>query len=347
MLRRLLQHLLSSSAARSDPEFDSREALSPYLSRGDNESPEQHAVRLRETEVLLGHWANRQNDWRNGTRIREGTLGVPVWDGESLLDKTVLVHDWPGLGDSLNFVRFVRDIKKLGATTIIEARPEAAGLLSRVEGVDRVVMIGSPIPHDFHVPSSTLLLNSLLPALQEASHAGGAAPYLAADPAAIVRWGPRLSQLPHPRIGLSWAGNPTNRNDAIRSVALQSLAPLFDYPRASFVSLQVGAAADQARAMGDVILDLGNELHDLEDTAAAISHLDLVISIDSTVAHLAGGMGKKPIWLLRSAGADRRWDLVSNASHWYPGLRVYSTEHPGVWGDTIARVAADLARFGY
>ena len=346
MLRRLLQRLLSSSSPRTGPEPDSREAISPYLKRGENESAEQHAVRLRETEVLLSHWANCQNDWRNGVRTREGSPDVPVWDGESLQNKTVLVHDWPGLGDSLNFVRFVPDLKSLGATTIIEARPEAASLLSRVEGVDEVVGIGSTASHDFHVPSSTLLLNSLLPALQEASIAGGAAPYLSADPAAIQRWEPRLSQLAHPRIGLSWAGNPTNRNDAIRSVALQSLAPLFEDRRASFVSLQVGAASDQARTMGDSIVDLGNDLHDLEDTGAVITHLDLVISIDSTVAHLAGGMGK-PIWLLRSAGADRRWDLVSNASHWYPGLRVYSTEQPGVWADTISKVAVDLARFGH
>ena len=114
----------------------------------------------------------------------------------------------------------------------------------------------------------------------------------------------------------------------------------------ALVSLQVGAAAQQLDSVGNglPILNLSNDLNDLEETAAVIQHLDLVISVDSTVAHLAGGMGK-PVWLLRSVGADRRWDVAVHPHHWYRGFVIYATQRPGDWSDTLAKVAGDIKRF--
>ena len=336
LLRRLLPWLPSKAAEPAPP---------PYLSRAPEESPDQHAFRLQETGLLIAHWAQVHADWRDGRRTSPVTKGLPVWDGEPLAGKTVLLHDWPGLGDSLNFVRYAMDLKALGATVTLEVRPEAVGLLSRVAGVDNAVTNGIECAFDFHVPGATLLLYSMLNQLHAAAVRGGSEPYLAPLQSRVQAWGARLENLARPRIGIAWAGNPANRNDAIRSIPLRAMAPILASARGAIVSLQVGAASIQLQSLDDSppILDLSGELHDLDETAAVIQHLDLVISVDSTVAHLAGGMGK-PVWLLRSAGADRRWDLATQPGHWYPGLVVYSTEHPGVWADTIERVASDLRR---
>lgn len=317
----------------------------PYLSRTQDESSDRHAFRTHETGMLIAHWAQVHADWRDGRRISPVTNGLPVWDGEPLAGKTVLLHDWPGLGDSLNFVRYARDLKSLGATVLAEVRPEAVGLLSRVTGVDAAVTNGIECEFDFHVPGATLLLYSMLNQLQAAAIHGAAEPYLAPLQSRVRAWGARLDDLHRPRIGISWAGNPVNRNDAIRSIPLQAMAPILESARGAMVSLQVGAASHQLQTLENApaILDLSTDLHNLDETAAVIRHLDLVISVDSTVAHLAGGMGK-PVWLLRSAGADRRWDLAIQPRHWYPGLVIYSTERPGDWADTIAKLASDLAR---
>jgi hypothetical protein len=343
MLRGLLGRLFHP-AKGSDPLTDA--LASPYLERGESESPERHAVRLGETRLLLNVWNRQQQEWLNGVRSYAPAARVPVWDGQPLHGRTVLVHNWPGLGDSLNFVCFVQYLKARGARVIIDVQPPAAALLARVRGVDEVIVDGAgaagddTAARDYTLSAPTLLLHALLPGLQEAAQLGAAQAYLAASPQALARWAPRLSDTPRPRVGLSWAGNPTNRNDAIRSLALPQLGALLGVRHASFVSLQVGAASEQARGDGR-LLDLSAELRDLEDTAAVISQLDLVISVDSTVAHLAGAMGK-PTWLLRSAGADRRWDLVREARHWYPGLRVYGTSQPGAWEKTLARAASDF-----
>ena len=321
-------------------------AHAPYFSRALNETPEQHSFRLNETEMLIVHWAQVHADWRDGRRTGPVTKGLPVWDGESLNGKTVLLHDWPGLGDSLNFVRYANDLKALGATVLLEVRPEAASLLSRVAGVDGAVTSAMECSFDFHVPGATLLLYSMLNHLQASAVLGVAEPYLAPLQSKVQDWSARLSPLRRPRIGLSWAGNPGNRNDAIRSIPLSALSPVIASAQGALVSLQVGAAAQQLDSLGVVapILNLSSDLNDLEDTAAVIQHLDLVISVDSTVAHLAGGMGK-PVWLLRSVGADRRWDVAVHPHHWYRGFVIYATQRPGDWSDTLAKVAGDIKRF--
>jgi hypothetical protein len=284
-------------------------------------------------------------DWHEGHRTSPAAGNAQLWDGEGLEGKTVLVHDWPGLGDSLNFVRYVKDLWKLGAMVYLDVRPEAASLLSRVDGVHAVAEPGLERRFDFHVPGATLLLHSMLNHLQAADLRGQSEPYLTSRDDKVEYWASRLDSLARPRIGLSWAGNPGNRNDAIRSLRLAALAPVLAFKQCSFVSLQVGDACNQVNSLaeGKRILDLSSELADLEETAAVIENLDLVVSIDSTVAHLAGGMGK-PIWLLRSVGADRRWDVAVNPRHWYGGMAIYATTEPGVWEDAIARVASDLGR---
>lgn len=338
MLLQLFRRLLPWFPAKV-----SAPATPPYLLRAPDETSEMHAFRSQETGLLIAHWAQVHADWRDGRRSSHLTNGIPVWDGEPLIGKTVMLHDWPGLGDSLNFVRYASDLKALGATVLLEVRPEAVSLLSRVPGIDGTVTDGMTCSFHFHVPGATLLLFSMLNQLQNAAVNGGAEPYLVPLHSKVQAWGMLLEPLRHPRIGISWAGNPANRNDAIRSIQLKAMAPILASIRGSIISLQVGAAAQQLQYLeaAPPILDLSNELHDLDETAAVIYHLDLVISVDSTVAHLAGGMGK-PVWLLRSVGADRRWDVAVQPKHWYRDLVLYSTELPGDWGAPIARVAGDL-----
>ena len=346
MLRSFFKNLIRPSGdLPRAPGLDSSSLDSPYLERAAGESAGHHALRLQETRMLLKLWEARHREWRAGTRRHRS--GSPAWDGQPLAGRTVLVHDWPGLGDSINFVRFVPWLKKLQAdvNVIAEVQQQALGILGRAPGVDGVALVGNDAAHDYHVPGTTLLWMTMLDGLNEAAERGSAAPYLSVDTAAAARWAPRLADLPRPRIGLCWAGNPANRNDAIRSMPLRNLEPLLRIANRSFVSLQVGAAAVQAGEFGNALFDVTRDIGDLEDTAAIIEQLDLVVSIDSTVAHLAGALGK-PVWVLRSAGADRRWDLVSADAHWYPGLRVFGTAQPGVWTETIPQVCRALAEFG-
>ena len=172
-------------------------------------------------------------------------------------------------------------------------------------------------------------------------------PDLKPDPALAEAWAAKLSASAGGlKVGLVWAGSPTNKNDRYRSVALAQLAPLAAAPGVTFYSLQKGPAASQTATPppGMELIDLTEDLHDFADTAALISNLDLVISVDTAVVHLAGAMGK-PAWVLLAREQDWRWLLTREDTPWYPTLRLFRQRTPGDWPEVIGRVAAALAEY--
>lgn len=264
---------------------------------------------------------------------------VPEWDGSPLDGRAIFVHAEQGLGDSIQFVRYAKLLKARGAgRVIVESSPTATALLGAVDGVDEVVVPGMPIPpFDVHayLMSLPLLLGTTLESIP------AEVPYLIAPARPVAQFvrdtGSGL------RVGLAWAGNALHQRDLIRSLSLETLAPVLGTEGVTFFSLQKGPAARQlATLQGANIVDLDPQLNDLADTAAAIVELDLVIAVDTAVAHLAGALGK-PVWVLLPHVPDWRWMLSRDDSPWYPTMRLFRQPAVKAWVPAIASVARELA----
>jgi Flp pilus assembly protein TadD len=301
--------------------------------------------------LLAGRYAEgwREYEWRWRTRWMAGGargFAAPQWTGEPLEGRTILLHAEQGLGDSLQFCRYAPLISGAGRV-IIEVQPPLKRLMTSLSDAIEVVARGEPLPDfDLHCPLMSLPL-----ALYETSHAIPATiPYLAADPDDAALWRARLSRLAAPRVGLVWAGNSHLGHpafaavDARRSVTLCAMAPLAGVSGVSFISLQKGAPSAQAAdpPAGMVLNDFTARLEDFADTAALIDALDLVISVDTAVAHLAGAMGK-PVWVLNRYDTCWRWLLNRSDSPWYPTLRLFRQPGPGDWDSVMRNVATALA----
>jgi hypothetical protein len=167
-------------------------------------------------------------------------------------------------------------------------------------------------------------------------------PYLHAEPELVAAWAPRLAS-DRLRVGVVWAGNPDHQHDARRSTALGTLLPLGNVPGVQFYSLQKGPASERPRPAGFSLVDLGPDLHDFADTAAVLMHLDLVITVDTSVAHLAGALGR-PVWLMLSHAHDWRWIAGWDHSPWYPTMRIFRQQVANDWSDVVHRIAAELER---
>lgn len=270
----------------------------------------------------------------------------PAWSGEALPGKTLFIHAEQGAGDTLQFARYLPSVlERIGPDgRVVFAVPP--GLPDVLPVQDRVTLVtnGEAMPA-VDVVCPLLSLPHLLGT--DVLDIPAPVPYLRIDPVRSVNWYNAL--LPHAgqlRIGLAWAGNPAHSNDANRSMALTELAPLLELPGLKFFSLQVGErAADIGRlAWQDKLIDLAPHLHDYADTAAALAHLDLLVCVDTSVAHLAGGLGV-PTWLMLPHMPDWRWQLNRADSPWYPGTRLFRQERAGDWSGVVARIAAALADF--
>jgi tetratricopeptide (TPR) repeat protein len=264
-----------------------------------------------------------------------------LWRGDfPLADRTILVSSEQGLGDTIQFARYVPLLARSGATVILEVHPELKSLLSRLPGAAQVVARGEPLSaFDVHCPAGSLPL-----ALKtELPNVPAEIPYLKAEEARVAEWRPRLEALKPPRVALAWAGNPNHANDRNRSIALARLRPLWEAGGARFVSVQREVretdAAELEGARG--ILHLGEELRDLDDTAALLALCDVVMSVDTAVAHLAAAMGR-PTWVLLPFAPDWRWTLDGERSPWYPAARLFRQPQAGDWDSVIARVVAEL-----
>jgi Flp pilus assembly protein TadD len=324
-----------------------REAIAAYREalRLSPDFPDAHN-NLGYALLLVGDFEQgwEEHEWR--WRMQNMAPGVrdfaaPPWRGEPLEGRTLLLHAEQGLGDTLQFCRYASIIARQGRV-VLEVQPPLARLASRMAGVAAVVARGETLPpFDAHLPllSAPRALRTRLETIP--AHT----PYLEPDPAEAAAWRARLAALPGPRVGLVWAGASRDgvpalaAIDARRSAPLAALAPLAEVAGVSFVSLQKGAPAGEATEppAGLILHDFTADLDDFADTAALIANLDLVISVDTSVAHLAGAMGK-PIWLLNRYDTCWRWLLGRDDSPWYPSLRQFRQTAPGDWPDVIERV---------
>jgi tetratricopeptide (TPR) repeat protein len=267
----------------------------------------------------------------------------PRWAGdEDLRGKTLLIHAEQGLGDTLQFCRFVAPVAARGATVVLEVQPALVPLLAGLAGAASVVPAGAPLPpFDRHCP---------LLSLPFALHAGAGgigmdAPYIRPDSGRVARWRQRLGEASRPRVGLAWSGNPGHRNDRNRSASLAAVRPLLE-AAVEVVSLQKEVRdADRALLASDGrIRHFGEELADFADAAALVEAMDVVVAVDTSVAHLAGAMGK-PVWVLLPHGPDWRWQRDREDSPWYPSARLFRQDSPGNWAGVVARVGRELAAF--
>jgi hypothetical protein len=272
--------------------------------------------------------------------VRHGH-GRPLWLGEYPLGrKTILLHAEQGLGDTIQFARYAPLLARGGARVVLEVQPELTGLLARLEGVTQVVARGGKLPaFDVHCP-----LGSLPLALKtDIGSVPAAIPYLAADPERIAHWRPRLDAIPAPRIAIAWAGNAAHANDRNRSVPAALAEALWRDRPQHIVSIQrdLRPGDDDLLRRAGGLQHVGPDLASFADTAAVLALCDLVVTVDTSVAHLAAAMGR-PTWVLLPHAPDWRWTRERETTPWYPDVRLFRQPQHGDWASVIACVSAEI-----
>jgi tetratricopeptide (TPR) repeat protein len=263
----------------------------------------------------------------------------PLWLGsDEIAGKTVLLHGVHGFGDTIQFCRYVPHVVARDARVILEIQEPLRALMGTLPGAAQIMSRGEPLPDfDLHCP----LLSLPLALATRLGTIPAQIPYLRASAQAVTDWNARLG--PRPRIGLAWSGRPEHNNDRNRSMRLSTLfSPLAGYD-ATYVSLQREVRADDAPVLQgrSDILHFGEDLKTYADTAALIENLDLVISVDTSVAHLAGALAK-PVWILLPFIPDWRWLLDRDDSPWYPTARLFRQDETRGWDGVTARVQTAL-----
>ena len=273
-------------------------------------------------------------------------LTQPTWAGEPLAGKTILLVSEQGLGDTLQFARLAGLVKSRGARVLLRCQRALVQLMASFPAVDMLVAEGDPIP-PFDVYSTLLSLPTILGLKLEDVPQIASIPYLRVDPALIDHWRIRLGPRKpgELRVGLVWQGNPTNTHDRNRSIPLASLLPLASVPGIHLVSLQRVNGLDQIEPLRDrlrLTCFSDEPGHDaFQDTAALMSLMDVVVSIDSAPAHLSGAIGVRT-WLLASKTADWRWLLNREDSPWYPTLRIFRQTNANGWSGVVERIVSEL-----
>jgi tetratricopeptide (TPR) repeat protein len=286
-------------------------------------------------------WAEYEYRWRRGSMPQRHT-GRPRWDGSALDGRTILLWCEQGLGDAIQFVRYAALVKDKGGGVVLECPRQLTALLATCPGIDGVVAEGEPLPL-FDVQAPLLSLPGLFGTTLESVPA--AVPYLAAEPERVATWRSRLESIGGFRIGVCWQGNRFLRGDRHRSFPLACLEPLAAVPGVRLVSLQKGPGADQLKTARFAVADLGEDLDPppggFRDTAAVLKWLDLVVSCDSAVAHLAGALGV-PVWIALSTMLDWRWLRGRADTPWYPSARLFRQERLGDWSSVFSRMTGEL-----
>jgi Flp pilus assembly protein TadD len=291
-------------------------------------------------DLLRGNFESgwRGFEWRAkcpGVALRRELL-EPRWSGEDIGGKTILLHAEQGFGDTFQFIRYAPLVAQRGAKVIVESQPDLVNVLKSVPGITEIIPFGEPHPpYDVHIPlmSLPLLFGTTLESIP------ANIPYITARPDRVSDWSIRLGATDRRRVGLAWFGRSTHADDRRRSILLELFAPFADIKSAEFVSLQTAPASSIPSGLN--LHDFSAELRDFQDTAALIANLDLIISVDTSVAHLAGAMNK-PVWLLLPFIPDWRWLLDRNDTPWYPSMKLYRQMSIGDWGRVIAKIADAL-----
>lgn len=295
-----------------------------------------------------GDWraAWPHNEWRlKEPEVLKHLLPTqrPRWEGEDLAGKTILLQYEQGFGDIIQFVRYAPMVKARGGRVILRAPQQLLSLMRSVPGIDDLFSNEETAPaFDLHVPLISLPLifgtqSDTVPA---------PVPYITPDPGRVAQWRERLANYAGISVGLVWQGNPAHPNDWHRSIRLGQLRPLLDCPGARFVSLQIGPGEQQVQEFAGRILDTAQLIDptSFADVAAIIANLDLVITVDSAIAHLAGAMGK-PVWILLASSSDWRWLKDRADTPWYPQALLFRQKDAGDWAGVVARLRAALWSF--
>ncbi len=333
-----------------------QEALEAY-DRAVAIRPDYAEAQLHRAFVLLSEDRTEQGweayRWRWKARANSNadrptlTLTLPEWDGEAVAGKQLVVYHEQGFGDTIQFCRYAADLAALGAEVTMLVPPSLERLLKRVPGIARVITKGMDGQDaDFQVP--LMSVPGILGTRIGQSAAG--VPYIHADPNAVERWQQRLRHLAGFRVGLVWSGDPRPQDraasltDRRRSLTFPQIAPLLELPGIDFVSLQKGSPAAQATGVrtASPLQEYAGELNDFADTAALIATLDLVIAADTSVAHVAGALGK-PVWILSRFDGCWRWLRDRDDTPWYPSARLFRQDISADWTPVVARVAEALA----
>ncbi len=291
------------------------------------------AIALLLSERLEEGWREYEIRWKT---LPPRPYAQPHWQGQSIPGQTLFLHAEQGFGDAIQFLRFIPQAKARAGRVILECRPELKRLFTASAVADTVIAVGEPLPA-FDYYSSLVSLPHVLGTNWETIPRQS--PYLSA---------PRKDDLPpapagHLRAGLVWAGNPTHHDDAVRSLRLEDLAPVLQTPGVTFYSLQA-RVPDRDHKFFERIPNLvrfASHTWDYLDTAQIIQKLDLVIAVDTSVAHLAGALGK-PVWTFIQFAPDWRWFLNRPDTVWYPTMRLFRQKQPGPWTPVIQQVAYEL-----
>jgi tetratricopeptide (TPR) repeat protein len=292
---------------------------------------------------FLNGWREYEHRWGHGApqeKTRRG-FAEPLWTGGPVSGRRILLHAEQGFGDTIQFVRYVPLVAARGAEVILEVQPPLMRLLQGVPGVQHLIAHGDPLPaFDLQCP----LLSLPLAFGTKVSTIPNCLPYVCTDAAVRKPWARRLDTEKRLKVGLVWAGSPAHGKDRTRSAPAECLAPLLRTEGAAFYSLQVGGRpGDYERlAAAGPLCDLAPLLTDFAETAAAIEHLDVLIAVDTAVAHLGGAMGAET-WLMVPYVPDWRWMLNREDTPWYRNMRLFRQPARGDWPAVVERMRQELA----
>jgi len=320
--------------------YDRALAIEPQLS----EANFNKAVFLLRQGDFQAGWARYEWRWKcPGFMKAMPQISQPRWQGEELEGRRILLFCEQGFGDAIQFVRYAPLVADRGGHVILACPEQLTRLFRTMRGVHELTPRESQLPpFDVHCPLMSLphVLGTTLESIP------AEVPYLHPVASDIDAWRRRVSERPGLRVGVVWAGASFFKDDRRRSCPLEALEPLLETPGASFFSLQIGPRSADLARLGGRIVDLSPHLGDFADTAAAISQLDLVISVDTAVVHLAGALAK-PVWVLLRFQNEWRWLTNRQDSPWYPTARLFRQDKPGDWPGAVEQVIRALRQFSF
>lgn len=320
------------------------EALKAYaraseLSPGDADTHWNESL----TRLLCGDFKEgwKKYEWRLKRPAHEDRkFTAPLWQGEPIAGKTILVHAEQGFGDTLQFIRYIPLLAKMSAQVVLEVQPALKSLVATLEGVSVLISRGETLPDfDLHCPIMSLPLAFKT----ELATIPADVPYLKVPQDRAEKWRAKLPKKTKPRIAFAWSGSATHEQDLIRSIPLEKFRPLFANHDFQWISVQRDLRPGDLEILNahSNILHLGGELSDFADTAVTIAESDLVLSVDTSVAHLAGALDR-PTWILLQHSPDFRWLLNREDSPWYPAARLFRQPNFGDWDGVIEKVREEL-----
>jgi len=320
------------------------EALAAYT-RALQLAPDDADIHWNEslTRLLLGDFPRgwEKYEWRKKRPgYEDRKFAPPQWGGEPIAGKTILVHAEQGFGDTLQFARYVPMLASMGAKVVLEVQPPLKSLMATLPGVSTLIARGEPLPaFDIHCPIMSLPLAlgttfETIPAV---------VPYLKAPEYRVQDWQARLPRNGKLRVAFAWSGSATHEHDAVRSIPLEKWRPLLDHRDIQWISIQrdLRAGDEAILAAYPGIVHVGAELKDFAETAAVIAACDLVVSVDTSVAHLAGALDRRA-WILLQHSPDFRWLLNRSDSPWYPRTRLFRQPNFGDWESVLKAVSKEM-----